>query len=79
MIRLVFAGLFAAALLMRVSAALAQQQQIDSRIAAPLINTLQAKVQLQDVMIKILEEDAAKREKDWASYSKSLWDKPAKH
>lgn len=76
MTRLIFVGLLVAAWLMR--AALAQQQPVDPRIATPLVNTLHAEVELRDAMIKILQEDAAKREKDWAAYSAPLWQAPEK-
>jgi hypothetical protein len=48
-------------------------QQVDQRIAAPMIGALRAEAALRDEAIKALAEDAAKREAEWTQYSKSLW------
>jgi hypothetical protein len=53
-----------------------QQQQtveIDPRITKQAIAAMQAMLELKDAQLKAMQEDAQKREHDWAEYSKSLW------
>jgi hypothetical protein len=59
------------------SLAFAQQPQVDPRIASSALNALQAMIALRDAEIKALQEDATKRDSDWANYSKPLWQPPA--
>ena len=39
------------------AAAMAQEQQVDPRIAVPLVRALQAQVALQEVQLKAISED----------------------
>jgi hypothetical protein len=70
--------LLALAALILAGPAFAQSQppQVDPRLAAPMIGALRAEVSLRDEAIKALAEDAAKREAEWAQYSKPLWQSP---
>lgn len=63
-----------AALLLVATPALAQQPPPDPRIAGPLIDALRAELALRDAAIKAMQEDVAKREKEWAEYSRPIWD-----
>lgn len=64
--------LIAAAVLALPVAAMAQQS-IDPRIAAPMVAAQQAEIALRDAAIKAMQQDAAKREAEWAEYAKPLW------
>lgn len=52
------------------------QQAPDPRIAGPMITAMQAEIALRDAAIKAMQEDATKRDAQWAEYSKPLWEKP---
>jgi hypothetical protein len=52
------------------------QQTTDPRIAGPMIAAMQAEIALRDAAIRAMQEDATKRDAQWAEYSKSLWEKP---
>jgi hypothetical protein len=66
------AGLFVLGLTLPALA----QQTTDPRIAGPMIAAMQAEIALRDAAIKAMQEDATKRDAQWAEYSKSLWEKP---
>lgn len=51
-----------------------RQPSVDPRIANEVIDTLKAQLTLSFKYSETLKQDMAKREKDWAEYSKPLWD-----
>lgn len=57
--------------------ALAQQPQVDPRIAGPLVAAAKAEIGLMEAVNKALQDDMKRRESEWADYSKSLWQAPA--
>lgn len=75
MIRALVVALSIAAALFSGAPAFAQQAP-DPRIAGPMITAMQAEIALRDAAIKAMQEDATKRDAQWAEYSKSLWEKP---
>ncbi len=51
--------------------AMAQQSSIDPRLAGPAVTAMQAEVALREAIIKVLQEDATKREQEWKDWFKA--------
>lgn len=49
------------------------KQPVDARIASELVEAQAAEIALANKLIAVLREDMAKRERDWAEYSRPLW------
>ena len=63
----------AASLMALAFAAMAQQPQSpspDARISGPMMQALQAEINLRDAALKAIQEDAAAREKQWQDWFK---------
>jgi hypothetical protein len=70
--------LAAAALCLATLPCLAQEAKpIDPRLVAPLVAAQAAELQLRDALLRALQEDAQRREREWAEYSQPLWKAPA--
>lgn len=53
-----------------------KQQQIDPRLAAPMVNAAKAEMTLLEAAVRALQEDMQQLDARWAEYSKPLWQMP---